>query len=217
MQQDNHSDYQYSGSEVAIIGMAGRFPGAADINEFWHNLANGVESVSFISDLELEASNQDPWFREDPSYVPSTGGILKDIDLFDASFFGYPPVEAQLMDPQIRVFHECTYEVLENSGYDPEQYNGAIALYAGASSSSYWEAMAVFSGKREEFGAFDSGTLVDRDFLASRISYKLKFNRPQFCCSNRLLDFYGCRSSCMPGVVKRGMRYRTGGGGQDRT
>lgn len=92
-----------NGSEIAIVGMSGRFPGAKDIDAFWRNLQDGIESISFFSDEELVSSGIDSTFLNNPNYVKAKG-ILPDIELFDADFFGFSPKEAEMMDPQHRLF-----------------------------------------------------------------------------------------------------------------
>src|ERR1051325_2707464 len=99
--------------DIAIIGMAGRFPGAKNVDEYWDNLRLGVESISFFSDEELLASGVDPAALTAPNYVKAAP-LLNDVDLFDASFFGYSPKEAQFMDPQHRLFLECAWEALRS-------------------------------------------------------------------------------------------------------
>ena len=122
--------------EIAIIGMACRFPGAKTVEQFWSNLRNGVESISFFSDGELRASGISETLLSDPDYVKASG-ILEDIELFDASFFGYSPREAEMMDPQQRFFLECAWEALERAGYDSNQYDGLIGVYAGVGKNYY--------------------------------------------------------------------------------
>lgn len=179
-----------TGSEIAVIGMAGRFPGAANIEAFWENLKNGVESISFISDEELERLGIDAELRNNPNYVKSRGGALEHKELFDAFFFEYTPGEAEIMDPQMRILHQCAFTALENAGYDADRYEGSIGLYAGASFNSYWEALVTFSGKRDEYGQFITDSLVSRDFMTTRISYKLNLKGPsllvQTACSTSL-------------------------------
>jgi len=119
-----------NGSEIAVIGMSGRFPGARSVDEYWRNLRDGVESISFFTDQELESSGIDPVVLHDPNYVKAKG-ILEDAELFDASFFGFTPREAEIMDPQHRLFLECAWEALESSGYDPHRYSGLIGIYGG--------------------------------------------------------------------------------------
>ncbi|MCP4654635.1 MAG: hypothetical protein GY856_04355, partial [bacterium] len=94
---------EYSGSEIAVVGMAGRFPGARDVEEFWRNLCAGVESIRSLSDEEMAASGVDPAELRQPGYV-RRAAWLDDVELFDAEFFGYTPREAELMDPQQRLF-----------------------------------------------------------------------------------------------------------------
>src|SRR5690242_11495452 len=101
---------------IAIIGMAGRFPGAKSVEAFWQNLKNGVHSLTRFTDQELKASNIDSALLSHPDYVRARP-ILDDVELFDASFFGFYPAEAEIMDPQHRVFLECAWEALENAGY----------------------------------------------------------------------------------------------------
>src|SRR5690348_5852201 len=117
-------------ADIAIIGLAGRFPGADTISQFWRNLCTGVESITRFSDEELLSAGVDPALLSDPNYVKA-GAVLEDIDLFDAPFFGLTPKEAQLMDPQHRLFLETAWQALESAGYDPETYQKSIGLYAG--------------------------------------------------------------------------------------
>jgi acyl transferase domain-containing protein len=116
-------------NSVAIIGMAGRFPGAKNLDEFWLNLCNGVESTTFFSNEELLASGIDPSLLNDPNYIKA-GAILEDIDRFDAAYFGYNPREAAIIDPQHRLFLECAWEALEAAGYNSQTYTGRIGTYA---------------------------------------------------------------------------------------
>ena len=123
---------------VAIIGLTGRFPGAANVDEFWQNLAAGVESIATFSDEELRASGVDAAaLRGNSDYVPARG-ILQDAEMFDAAFFGMNPKEAEVTDPQQRVFLEAAWQALENAGYDPERAPGPIGVYAGMSNNSYY-------------------------------------------------------------------------------
>ena len=138
-----------NGSEIAIIGMIGRFPGAASIEEFWRNLREGVESVTFFTDEELLASGIDSTSLSNPNYVKA-GRYLEDIDMFDASFFGFSPREAEILDPQQRIFLECSWEALENAGYDPKTYDGLIGIYAGVSANSYiWNILPTANCSRQ--------------------------------------------------------------------
>src|ERR1700737_692808 len=122
---------------IAIVGMAGRFPGAESVEEFWANLVAGRESISFFSDAELAASGLDPAeLKRRGQYVPARG-VLKDADCFDAAFFGVNPKEAEVMDPQQRVFLEACWAALERAGYAPDKMPVAGGGLAGATNTSH--------------------------------------------------------------------------------
>jgi acyl transferase domain-containing protein/acyl carrier protein len=182
-----------TGLEIAVIGMSGRFPGAKNIDEFWNNLRNGVESISFFSTQELAETQVSPGLLNNPGYVKARG-ILEDIEYFDAVFFGYTPREAELMDPQMRLFHEIAWEALEDGGYDPYSYEGLIGFYAGAAQNHYWEGLAAFSGKSTEVGKWTSSQLVDKDYMTMRISYAFNLIGPSFsmytACSTSLVAIH---------------------------
>jgi acyl transferase domain-containing protein len=167
-----------TGLEIAVIGMAGRFPGAKNLEEFWQNLENGVESISFFSDQELVNAGINPGQVEHPGYVKSCGSILEDKEYFDAVFFGYKPTEAEVMDPQTRIFLECAWHALEAAGYAPGNDNGLIGLYAGSSANFLWEALTFISGKAELVGEFSWGLLTDKDYLCTVVSYNLGLTGP---------------------------------------
>ena len=190
------SDQQELEGRIAIIGMAGRFPGADTITEFWRNLRAGAESVTFFQDDQL-----DDWFDDDvraaPSYVKARP-ILDGIDQFDAGFFAMHAKEAELTDPQHRVFLECAWQALEDGGYDPAAYDGAIGVFAGCSMNTYF-LNNICRNRRviEEFTSnFQVGTYqtllgAGREFLATRVSYKLDLKGPsltvQTACSTSLV------------------------------
>lgn len=182
--------------DIAIIGMAGRFPGANSVGEFWRNLCSGVESISFFSDEELKEAGVDPAVLNDPDYVKAAP-VLDGPELFDASFFGYFPREAELMDPQHRLFLECAWEALEHAGYDADRYEGPIGVFAGASMSTY----LLFSGLLADFFTEPLSVLIgnDKDFLTTRVSYKLNLRGPsvtvQTACSTSLVAVHmACQS-----------------------
>jgi acyl transferase domain-containing protein len=187
------SSNQLTGLEIAVIGMAGRFPGAKNIHEFWDNLKNGVESIAFFSRQELEESGISTDLLNNPNYVKANA-ILEDIEYFDADFFGYTPRETDLMDPQMRIFHECAWHALEDAGYCPRTYEGLIGFYAGASSNFSWEILAQLSGKANEIGQYAADNLVNKEFLCLRISYKLNLKGPavlvQSTCSTSLVAIH---------------------------
>ena len=198
MDKKNHKTTQ-TGLEIAVIGMAGRFPGAVNIEEFRENLENGVESVTFYIDDELKAAGIDADLLKNPGYVRSGGGVLDDADCFDASFFGYLPGEAEIMDPQCRVFHECAWEALEDAGYNPNAYNGTIGVYAGATNNPAWEIAVLMSGKDKAVGEFNALTLTNKEFLCLWVSYKLNLKGPAVeintTCSTSLVAIHtACRA-----------------------
>jgi len=176
---------------IAIVGLAGRFPGAKNVEEFWQNLKNGIESISLFSEQELQASGIDPKLIDNPNYIKAKG-ILEDIELFDAAFFGFSAKEAAITDPQQRLFLECAIEALENAGYNPETYTGAIGVYAGMGMSSYL--FNNLSGNEELTNSDSAYQLLianDKDFLPTRVSYKLNLKGPsiniQTACSTSLV------------------------------
>lgn len=188
---------EQTGLEIAVIGMSGRFPGAKNINEFWNNLKNGTESITFFSDDELIESGINKELIEDPSYIKAKG-IFDNIEYFDSNFFGYTPREAQILDPQIRIFYECVWEALEDSGYDPYTYQGLIGLYAGASMNLYWKYLE-FMGNLSDPSTFYSNALYQSEYIATRISYNLNLKGPSIsistACSTSLVAIHlACRS-----------------------
>ena len=184
---------------IAIIGMAGRFPGAANLNEFWRNLVDGVESITFFSDKELEAAGIDPAVIGAPTYVKASGA-LQGVELFDASFFGFSPREAEIMDPQYRLFLETSWEALERSGYVPDTYQGVIGVYGGMNMSTYLLNNLLTNREvMESEGALQIRILNDKDFLASLTAYKLNLKGPsvtvQAACSTSLVATHlACQS-----------------------
>ena len=190
---------QGNGLEIAVIGMAGRFPGAKNIDQFWDNLKNGVESITFYSKDELQSAGVSTGLLNNPNYIMCGGGTLENIEYFDAAFFGYSPVEAELTDPQVRIFHECAWHALENAGYDPYSSDTLIGLYAGASFNLTWEAAAMMSGKSSILGNFTTQLLLDRDYLCTRVSYNLNLKGPSVvvktACSTSLVAVHmACQS-----------------------
>jgi amino acid adenylation domain-containing protein len=188
-----------SSPDIAIIGMAGRFPRASSVDEFWENLREGIESVSFFSEEELLASGVDAAILSNPHYVPA-GAVLEDIEYFDASFFGYSPREAEVIDPQQRLFLECAWQALEHTGYDPDSYPHSVAVYAGMSMNTYLA--ENLQGKPAVMGSVSDYQLVmsnSADFLTTRVSYKLNLRGPsvtvQTACSTSLVAVHmACES-----------------------
>lgn len=214
---------------IAIIGMAGRFPGAKNVNEFWQNLCDGIESISVFTDEELAGAGIEPALLNDPSYVKA-GFVLDDIELFDASFFNFTPKEAEITDPQQRLFLECAWEAFENAGYDPERYEGLAGVYAGTTLSSYLLNNIISNRELlQSVGQFQLGIGNVQDFLATRISYKLNLKGPSInvntACSTSLVAVhsacrgllsYECDLAIAGGVSirvpqKQGYLYQDGG------
>src|SRR6266705_465492 len=123
--------------DIAIIGMSGRFPGARNLDEFWHNLAEGTESITRLSEEEILKAGVPASYLSNPSYVKAAP-ILEEPGGFDAGFFGFAPMEAKTMDPQHRILLELAYEALEDAGYDPNRYQGRIGVFTGAALNTYF-------------------------------------------------------------------------------
>jgi amino acid adenylation domain-containing protein len=181
---------QNSNAGIAVIGMAGRFPGANSVDELWELLKAGKETVRFFADNELDATIPDRT-RNNPLYVKARG-IIDNADQFDAQFFGLPPTVAQLMDPQQRIFLEIAWETLEQTGYLPQHYNGRVGVFAGCGNNTYY--LNNIPGHHdliEQVGAFQVMTLNEKDYIASRTAYQLNLKGPAVsvysACSTSLL------------------------------
>lgn len=177
-------------ADVAVIGMAGRFPGADSITEFWENLKAGKETTRFFDDNELDASVS-PAQKNNPAYVKARG-ILNDVKGFDAAFFGITPASAELMDPQQRIFLEIAWEALESTGYASPKQQNVIGVFAGVRSNTYYTNNVVSNTALiENVGTFQVMTLNDKDYVASRTAYALDLKGPavnvQAACSTSLL------------------------------
>ncbi len=188
--------------DVAIIGMAGRFPGAKNISVFWENLINGKESITVFSDEELLHAGVDASLLKNPNYVKAAS-ILADEDIFDADFFGYSAREAALIDPQSRLFLECAWEALECAGYVPSNCKGAVGVYASQSMNTYLLQNLYSQLSLDEFILSHQNiqhVLANlNDFLATRVSYKLNLSGPsinvQCACSSSLIAVHmACQS-----------------------
>ncbi|KTD37466.1 polyketide synthase [Legionella nautarum] len=188
---------------IAVIGLAGRFPGANTIDQFWENLKNGVESIQFFSDAELKEAGVPELLRRDSNYVAAKG-ILDDIAGFDASFFNIPPREAELIDPQQRIFLECAWEALEHAGYDPYNFAGRIGTFASASKNTYLLFNLMTCPELHD-PLVASQVLIanDKDYVSTRTSYKLNLRGPsitvQSACSSSLVALHLACQSLMSG------------------
>jgi acyl transferase domain-containing protein/thioesterase domain-containing protein len=185
---------------IAVVGMAGRFPGARNVSELWSNLRDGVESLSFLSDQQLAAAGVSTAEIANPGYVKAAA-ILEDVDLFDAGFFGFSPKDASIMDPQHRHFLECAWEALENAGWCPEEFDGRVGVYAGSGMNSYLIHNLLANPQLvAEAGIFVlKQTGNDKDVLATRVSYQLGLTGPSFAvqtaCSTSLVAIHlACQS-----------------------
>lgn len=177
--------------EIAIVGMNGRFPGAPNLHTFWQNLRDGVESITFFSDAELADMGVPADSLRSPNFVKAAP-VLADIDKFDATFFGYTPREAKLLDPQHRLFLECAYAALEDAGYNPATYPGAVGVYAGTSLSTYL-LFNLLTNPHLSDAEHNFEVMIgnDKDFLSTRVSYHLDLQGPsldvQTGCSTSLV------------------------------
>ncbi len=193
-----------NGSEIAIIGMAGRFPGAKTPDEFWQNLRDGVESIVPYDDDALRAAGVDEKTLRHPGYVKS-GAPLGEMEMFDAPFFGLGPQDAAIMDPQHRHFLEVSWEALESAGYDPARFDGLIGVYGGSGMNAYMP-YNLFTNPdfMAEIGLFHiRHTGNDKDFLTTRVSYRFNLKGPsvnvQTACSTSLVAMHMAALSLLNG------------------
>ena len=191
-------------TDIAIVGMAAHLPGAADIGAYWANLAGGVESIRVLSEAELLAAGEDPARLRRPNYVPAAA-VLDGFADFDADFFGFSPKEAAILDPQHRQFMEVAWESLENAGHPPENFKGAIGVYAGCGMGSYFY-FNLCSNRDlvEQTGMFLlRHTGNDKDFLATRVSHIFDLKGPsinvQTACSTSLVAVHYAAQSLLNG------------------
>lgn len=186
---------------IAIVGLQLRFPGATTLAEFWQNLRNGVESITFFSKEELMAAGFGPETLADPNFVNSNPH-MGDVSQFDPAFFGFTPREAEVIDPQVRVMLECAWQAMENAGYDPERVDGRVGVFMGANLSNYFVANLFPQIDELTTGQNSISALTlfnDRDALATIVSYKLNLKGPsvtvQTYCSTSLVAVHlGCQS-----------------------
>ena len=179
-----------TGLEVAIIGMAGRFPGAPDLDRFWQNLRDGVESIRFFTDEELIAAGVDPALLRHPNYVRARP-TLEEVESLDAFFFGFSPREAELLDPQHRLFLECSWQALEDAGYTAEKHGAMAGVYGGTCVNTYMANLRASLSQNDSAGRLQTLLGNDKDYLATRVSYKLGLEGPsvsvQTACSTSLV------------------------------
>jgi acyl transferase domain-containing protein len=214
---------------VAVVGMAGRFPKAADLDALWANLRDGVECISFFTEPELAAAGVDLATLARPDFVKAHGA-LDGVGLFDADFFGLTPREAEVLDPQKRLLLECAWEAIEHAGFDPARPPGPVGLFAGVSSSTYLFNNLLANPAVAAAVGYDQLALgSEKDFLTTLISYKLNLQGPsitvQTACSTSLVAVhlacqsllgYQCDLALAGGVSvkvpqQRGYLYQKGG------
>ena len=182
----------YSENDIAIVGMAARFPGARTVREYWKNLVDGVESIQRFTDEELLAAGESPVRLKRPNYVPASGA-LQDMEMFDGEFFGFSPKESAIIDPQHRHFLEVCWEALEDAAITPERFDGRIGVFAGCGMGSYF--YFNLCSNRDLVNSVGMFLLRhtgnDKDFLATRVSYLLNLTGPsvnvQTACSTSLV------------------------------
>jgi phthiocerol/phenolphthiocerol synthesis type-I polyketide synthase E len=197
----DNGEMQNSGLEpIAIIGMAGRFPGAKNLDEFWKNMRDGVESITYFSDEEALATGVDPELLKNPKFVKAHG-VLDDVDMFDAGFFDMSPRDARILDPQHRIFLECAWEAMEDAGYDSETYEGHIGVYAGTSFSTYL-LRNILPNNLINFPTIDRLEMAltnHKDTMPMRVSFQMNLTGPSICvgttCSTSLVAVHlACQS-----------------------
>ncbi|WP_432092904.1 beta-ketoacyl synthase N-terminal-like domain-containing protein [Streptomyces sp. bgisy100] len=185
---------------LAVVGMAVRLPGARTLDAFWQNLLDGSSMVTEFTDEELASAGVSERMRAHPNHV-ARGVVLEDIDRFDADFFDFTPQEARVTDPQHRVFLETCWRALEDAGVSPKAFPGAIGVFASSTMSSYLLHNILGSDEAADTGDLNYPVLIgnDKDFLASRVSYKLGLTGPsmtvQSACSSSLVALHQAASS----------------------
>ncbi|MDB6024686.1 MAG: amino acid adenylation enzyme/thioester reductase family protein [Verrucomicrobiales bacterium] len=187
-----------SHERIAVIGLAGRFPGAKNVDEFWQNLRDGIESITHYTDDELLARGVSPEKLNNPNYIKA-GATLHGFGELDAAFFGIIDKEAELIDPQQRLFLETAWEGLENAAYNPDNFSGRIGVYAGASMNTYVFNVLNHLNASASPDVYQAMIGNDKDFLATRTSYKLNLRGPSFtvqtACSTALVAIHvACQS-----------------------
>jgi acyl transferase domain-containing protein/acyl carrier protein len=185
------ADRTFPPHAVAIVGLGGRFPGAADLEQFWRNLMDGVDVLQAFSDDDLAEAGVPEALRRNPAYVRA-GTVLEGVELFDAGFFGLSPREAQVLDPQQRMFLECAWEALEHAGYIRDPQDRTVGVYAGVGINTYLLANTLTDRALvETVGGYQLMLANDKDFLSTRVSYKLDLRGPsmtiQTACSTSLV------------------------------
>lgn len=182
---------EYTGFEIAIVGMSGRFPGSKNVHELWKNICEGKNLITYFNDFELRDNGVSEEYINDKNYVKARG-ILGDIDKFDAELFGFYPKEIELLDPQQRLFLECSWEAMEDAGYCPNNYPGLTGIFGGIGFNTYvLQSLHSNGNLKVSAEAYQLSIANDKDFLTTRVSYKLNMKGPsvnvQTACSTSLV------------------------------
>ena len=198
-------DARLGSTDIAIIGMAGRFPDADDVDAFWKNLAAGHEALRQFNDDELLAAGVSRQLLDAPGYV-KCGVILEGIDRFDAAFFGFTPREAEVLDPQQRLLFECAVEALELAGYGDDTQPRSVGVFVGQSESQYF--IHHLLGRQELFDSLGVGMLHanSKEYTSTRLSYKLNLSGPSIsvgtACSTSLVAVHQACASLLQGECR---------------
>jgi acyl transferase domain-containing protein/acyl carrier protein len=203
LSEDNYgSSIMHTTNDIAIVGMSCRFPGANDAETFWKNIIDRRESMTRFSDDELTSRGVSKSVLQDKNYVRS-GFVVAGVEQFDAGFFGFTPREAEVLDPQHRLFLECAWQALEHAGHPPERYPGRIGVYAGVFSSTYLLNIYSQRGLVDALGELAVRHANEKDYLATRLSYKLNLTGPsvtvQTSCSTALVAVHMAVQSLLAG------------------
>ncbi len=184
---DENIEYQENDdfeSDIAIIAMTGMFPDADDVEQFWHNLKNGVESLTILDHEQLRAMGFSEYVDNNPDFISVSAALDPEkVKMFDAAFFGISPREAEIMDPQHRLFLQACWQVFESAGYSTEHYDGRVGVFGGTAFSGYLENLVSHPELLEEAGSFQTQLGTDKDFIATRVSYKMGFTGPSMSVS----------------------------------
>lgn len=189
---------KYTGFEIAVIGMSIRCPGANNISEYWENLVNGKESIKQLTREQLIAMGVEEDTINNPNYIKASGA-LEGSEFFDANFFNYVQDEATHLDPQTRVYHEITWEALEDAGCNPNTYSGMIGMFIGVPINTMWKVYSSLSKNNKNLNQYYIEILNNKDSLPMLISNKLNLQGPSFsvntACSSSLVAIHqACRS-----------------------
>lgn len=196
---DTRNDTDSVSNDIAIIGIAGRFPGADNVDEFWENLRSGVESMLEVTADDMRASGLDPAMLDNSDYVNICAPI-DGIEDFDAEFFGLSPREVEIMDPQHRLFLEGAWSALENAGYPPAEIDVPVGVFGGVARDGYLiNNIATHERLRKAAGEYHTLLGNEKDYPATRVSYKLNLKGPAVnvqtaCSSSGVAIHLACQS-----------------------